>query len=253
MTSLTFLSFGNERFKKSRDRILAEAKALCNDGTPAFDAFVIETEDIENDPEFKDIIDNIPKKLGSGRGYWWYMWKPYVIYKTLKSLNDGDLLFYGDSGMTIYNKADTHKRINNLVSLVKNKEKCPTGIVTFITTGKPGDRQEFMYNLVDVFEHFGVLNNKDITHTQQCQAGVHMIMKCPKSVEIIELWYKKAVTTPSLFVGDRRIFKPNQTKQMDGFRDHRHDQSVWSIICKLNGVTVLPHNKNPMKQTHIRE
>ena len=151
MTSLTFLSFGNERFKKSRDRILAEAKALCNDGTPAFDAFVIETEDIENDPEFKDIIDNIPKKLGSGRGYWWYMWKPYVIYKTLKSLNDGDLLFYGDSGMTIYNKADTHKRINNLVSLVKNKEKCPTGIVTFITTGKPGDRQEFMYNLVYVF------------------------------------------------------------------------------------------------------
>ena len=41
-------------------------------------------------------------------------------------------------------------------AIVSNEDKCPTGIVTFITSGPPKDRFEYMYNTVYVFEYFNV-------------------------------------------------------------------------------------------------
>ena len=49
------------------------------------------------------------------------------------------------------------------------------------------------------------------------------------------------------------INKIDTNNQHDKFRDHRHDQSIWSILCKLNNVNILTHDKNPIHQTHYRE
>jgi hypothetical protein len=251
--SLSFLSFGNERFVKSRERIKNEASAILNrKGLPFFNSVIVETEDIENDEEYKAIIDKIPKTLGNGRGFWWYTWKPYVIYKTLKTLKDGDFLFYCDAGMTLMNNNVVKRRLEGLIRTVSNPEVCPTGWVTFITTGPPHERQEYMFNTNQIFEHFNVIDNEDITHTQQCQAGVHMIKKSEKTMEISELWYKTAVEKPNLFVADPRVFKDMESSGMEGFRQHRHDQSVWSIIVKLHNVTIFNHNRNPCRQSHHR-
>lgn len=250
-----FLSFGNQRFIQSRKRILDEAKNLKIDDKSSnmlFDDFVIETESIENENGFKKMMMQIPIQWGSGRGYYWYMWKPYIIYKNLKKLNDGDILFYCDSGMKIHNNNTTRARFNNMFKLVSNKNECPTGIATFITTGPSKDRFEYMYNTVYVFEFFNVLNNQDITHTQQCQAGVSMFYKCKESMDIVEKWYNLIITNPELFVGDVRVFPNTKRNQMNGFRDHRQDQSIWSIITKMNNVTILKHDSNPMQQTHYR-
>lgn len=249
----TFLTFGNKRFQKSRVRITEEAKQIKVNENDFFNDFVMETEEIEKEEGFKKIIDKIPEKWRPGRGYYWYMWKPYVIYKNLKKLKNGDILFYCDSGMKINTSNTTINRFKELVDIVSNEDKCPTGIVTFITTGPPEERYEYMYNTVYVFEHFNVLNDTNITHTQQNQAGVNMIFKSEKSMKIIEEWYNYAVNNPELFVGDLRVFSNTKRTQMNGFRDHRHDQSIWSVHTKLNKVTVLGHNKNPMMQTHYRE
>jgi hypothetical protein len=57
-----------------------------------------------------------------------------------------------------------------------------------------------------------------------------------------------------LFIGDRRFSKIINTEaQYPEFKAHRHDQSVWSILCKLNKVNILTHDKNPMTQCHRRE
>lgn len=249
------LAFGNERFKESRDRILKEAQNLMKDdhtNKTIFDNFVVENESIEKEDGFNKMMKQIPEKWGSGRGYYWYMWKPYIIYKTLCKLNEGDILFYCDAGMKIHNNNLTRKRFNNMFKLVSDRKECPTGIATFITTGPAKDRFEYMYNTVYVFEFFNVLNDQKITHTQQCQAGVSMFFKCKESMEIVEKWYNLIVTNPELFVGDVRVFPNTKRTQMNGFRDHRQDQSIWSIITKLNNVNILKHDKNPMQQTHYR-
>ena len=249
------LAFGNERFKQSRDRIIKEAKNLKksdNINETIFDNFIVETESIEKEDGFNKMMKQIPEKWGSGRGYYWYMWKPYIIHKTLSKLNEGDILFYCDSGMKIHNNNLTRNRFNNMFKLVSDRNECPTGIATFVTTGPAKDRFEYMYNTVYVFEFFNVLNDQKITHTQQCQAGVSMFYKCKESMEIVEKWYKLIVTNPELFVGDVRVFPDTKRTQMAGFRDHRQDQSIWSVIVKLNNVNILKHDKNPMQQTHYR-
>ena len=240
-----FLSFGNDRFKKSRSRIQKEAEA-----TGLFDCTLIETEEICNEEPFKSVCE---KYKTCGRGFYWYMWKPYIIFKILKCLKNGDILFYCDAGMKIYDSPNIIEKFKNLFELVQDKNKCPTGIATFITTGPPAQRKEYMYNMVHVFDHFSVGNDESITHTQQVQAGVHTILKCDKSIKIIEEWFELTKTNPEFFIGDKRFCKFDKTVQFEGFRDHRHDQSVWSILCKLNNVNILKHNLNPIYQSHIRE
>ena len=136
----TIVVFGNERFIKSRDRIINEASEL-----KIFDNLIKETEKICQEEPFKKVIENYnknnPRKGNPGRGFYFYMWKPYVIYKNLLKLEDGDILFYTDCGMKIRNNKNNQDKFNNLFSLVTNNELCPTGIATFITTGPPKNRK----------------------------------------------------------------------------------------------------------------
>jgi hypothetical protein len=50
----------------------------------------------------KDIDDKFAKKnykiLDQIRGAGYWLWKPYFIYETFKKTNDGDIIFYSDSG-----------------------------------------------------------------------------------------------------------------------------------------------------------
>lgn len=243
-----FLSFGNQRFSKSRRRIIEEALEIG-----LFEDVNVETEAICDEEPFKSLCSKYSKH-GTGRGFYWYMWKPYIIYKTLLKINDGDILFYNDCGMQIFNRENVINKFNKLFELIQNEEKCPTGIATFITEGALTQRREYMYNLVQIFKHFQVEKDETITHTQQCQAGVIVIRKSSESLKIIKEWFDLAFNKPAYFIGDIRIHPEyKKEKQFDGFRDHRHDQSVWSILCKINKVNILQHHMNPIYQTRRRE
>ena len=106
-----------------------------------------------------------------------------------------------------------------------------------------------------VYKHFNITKDSHIINSQQIQAGIIFIKKNNYSLNITKQWYEKAINNPELFVGDNRfiINKIDTNNQHDKFRDHRHDQSIWSILCKLNNVNILTHDKNPIHQTHYRE
>lgn len=62
------------------------------------------------------------------------------------------------------------------------------------------------------------------------------------------------ISNSELFIGDRRFSKIINTEaQYPEFKAHRPDQSVWSILCKLNKINILSHDNNPMIQCHMRE
>ena len=64
-----------------------------------FDNVICET-DFINDDEFKVALKNT--KFSSiyniEKGYGFWLWKPYIIYKHLCKLNDNDILIYSDPG-----------------------------------------------------------------------------------------------------------------------------------------------------------
>jgi len=85
-----YITFGDEKYKKTRDFSAKMAKIVGN-----FDRVIAYgPEDIDND--FKQKHADI---FRISRGYGLWLWKPYLIYKTLmKECDAGDLLFYGDGG-----------------------------------------------------------------------------------------------------------------------------------------------------------
>jgi hypothetical protein len=240
-----FITFGNKKFANSKKRIVEEASTL--------QIFTSLKSYGENDVQ--EFINVLSQRIIDARGFWWYTWKPYIIYKRLQEIKDGQVLVYCDSGMTIFNSSDTKNKMNKIISLVQNETLCPTGIATFITTGSPEERYEYMYNTKNVCNFYNIeYNNKDIINTQQVQAGICFVHKTSRSLEIIKSWYNTALTQPELFVGDMRFIKNKEytVKHFDGFKDHRHDQSIWSILCKLHKVSILPHSDNPIFQSHKR-
>lgn len=148
-----------------------------------------------------------------GGGYW--LWKPYLVLKTLKQLNEQDFLFYCDSG-AIY--------VNDLKFLIKDMDISNSDIMLFELPliEKQWTKKE-LFNIVGC-------DYEKYANTNQILATYFLIRKTKKSVKFFEkyLYYscKKDVLNDKL---DRKI-------QCKEFIDHRHDQSLLSLLAKKEGI-----------------
>ncbi len=85
-----FITYGDEKFKSARDKIVSQAIAI-----KLFDKVIAYgREDLSKELLNSEII-NIPR----GGGLW--SWKPDIIWQTMKSAQDGDIIIYCDSGCTV--------------------------------------------------------------------------------------------------------------------------------------------------------
>jgi hypothetical protein len=96
---------------------------------------------------------------------------------------------------------------------------------------------EKQYTKGDVFDYFNVRNREDI-FPGQIAATVIFIKKCSKSIEIMTNFLKGFYDNFSL-VDD----SPSKSKNFDEFIEHRHDQSIWSILAKINKVARISHSE----------
>lgn len=90
-----FVTYGNERFMKSRERITNEAKK-----TNVFASVSMYTENdlprlYAGTSNTFQVIANEPR----GGGYW--MWKPAVVRDALANVPEGDFVVWLDAGSTV--------------------------------------------------------------------------------------------------------------------------------------------------------
>ena len=215
-----FLNYGDELFTLSRKRISLEAENLNY-----FDKLITETEEIRNDQEIIDCLknSNFAKVFNAKRGGGYWMWKAYIIYKNMQLLNDNDILVYADSGSTIPNNKYTIDKLNEYINIVKNSDK---GMLAF-----RNPHIESKWTKGDVFEHFNCVDNENIYNTRQFTANRFIIRKNVHSMTLCKMWWETAKNYPHLFDDSESII-PN----FNNFTENRHDQSVFSLICKTNGV-----------------
>lgn len=240
-----FLTYGNLRFSNSRKRINLEAQSL-----QIFDKTIVETEEIEKDEEIKKALlnPNFKQVFESKRGGGYWIWKPYIILKHLQSLNENDILIYADAGCTIPNNQKTVNTLNNYIKFLHESEN---GIIAV-----HNPHIECKWTKGDVFKHFNChfqdLENDDIDNiynTNQFTANRIFIKKNANTMKIFELWWKTAKENPLLFDDTKSV-----TKNKRGFKENRHDQSVFSIICKKHGIeSKYNFHKLPIKLTRIRK
>ena len=228
--SIHFITYGDDNFKKSRERICNEAE-----NTKWFSNIKYYTNNDYNLDFYNENKEILDDKVGGG--FW--IWKPYFIKNHLDLINDNDYLVYLDSGCSI-NK-NGYKRFNEYLDIVKNHN---TGIIAFQYTNNYFTEKH--WNTNEIFDYFDVKDNKKITDSFQILGGVQIIQKKQISLEIINKWYNVITDNIRLFTN---YYNKNQDKSY--FKDNRHDQSIQSVIKKLYNCPIISTNEIDFKHNQL--
>jgi hypothetical protein len=205
------VTYGDENFSESRDRLAASARKY---GIPA--TFVYSRKELVDSDfyrENKEILDQ-PK----GGGYW--LWKPYFILKTLKMLNCGDVLIYSDSGSEIIAPMDEFIEIST-----RN-----TDVAVFSTRGF----QNKYWTKRDVFVFLGI-DSEEYWNMEQVWGGYIVIRKSDFSMKFIAEWLQ--VSTTGDLITDAPGFLGKQ--EFPELIMHKHDQAILSTLSAK--YCLIPH------------
>lgn len=217
MVKYIFLTFGNERFYKSLNRIKEQAYS--------FDTF--DEVCIYDDLKLKTDFPDFWKKHGdfiihNPRGYGYWIWKSFLTLKILEKMNENDILVYADAGCEL--NPHGKDRLNDYFEIVT---KHSTGMLAFQM-----NHLEKKYTKSDLFHAFNMNTNKCL-NSGQIMATTFILKKCNHTLNLINEWYKYS----SIYhlIDDSKSIIENDKE----FIDHRHDQSIFSLMCKKYGTLLL--------------
>lgn len=217
MSKVYFVTFGcDTRFKQSRQRLVKEAK---NSGW-FDDIFVYEPE---------NLLSYNKSFEGKGAGYWW--WKSVVQSLALNEINEGDLLLYTDAGTYI------NRYASNIFDEYVNIVNTTNGVLTFNCNGSI----EKNWTKRDVFKLLDC-ETAEFTDSSQIGAGLVLYKKNELSVNLVNEFVK--VTSIPHMINDDDSYNKNY----EGFIEHRHDQSVFSLLLKKfykkSNITLINHDES---------
>jgi hypothetical protein len=148
-----------------------------------------------------------------GGGYW--LWKPYLINKKLSEVNDGDYLFYSDSGAFF---------LKNVDMLIEELEKYDQDIMGFELPliESQWTKKELFINMDCTDEMY--------SETNQVSASYILIRKTKFSVDFFDQYLKYGCDEINI------TDSYNNIAQDQSFIEHRHDQSIFSLLYKRNSL-----------------
>ncbi|WP_442587806.1 hypothetical protein ACSBL2_17310 [Pedobacter sp. AW31-3R] len=211
--NIYLISYGDENYASQKK--FFEETALSSS---FFDKIIIcGPENLDNDfyAKFEFILNQ--KK---GGGYW--IWKPYLLKMIMNTLNDNDILVYCDVGCMI--NLEGKERFGEYIQLLMGSK---TGSLAFELP-----HQEIEFTKQEVFDYFR--SSPAIINSNQLIATVFLLKKCKHAIKLIDEWYNILFHRPALFTDDQ--IEENQHIR---YKEHRHDQSLFSVIRKTYGSEVI--------------
>lgn len=204
-----FINYSSNGFKNSQIQAIEIAKSYGFSTQPFSD------KDLEE--EFKIKNKNILEQK-RGAGYW--LWKPYIINKKLKEIPKDDYLIYMDSGACF---------VRNPQIFIEMIDK--RGILLFDMIQKMSrwTKGDCFFKLTE-FKDISVYKEKN-----QIQATYIFLKKCDFSLSFIEKWLNKC-EDEDLITDKKNVYMENS----QDFIDHRHDQSILSLLAFKENINVIP-------------
>ncbi|WP_146182865.1 hypothetical protein [Limnohabitans sp. Jir72] len=209
------MSYASEEFISARHAL---CKSAINVG---FDE-VRQRGPADLDSDFCEKNEGILKEK-RGAGYW--LWKPEIILQELKTLKIGDVLVYCDAGRSNYYQLNVFP--SRLI-----KEAIAKGFLLGPTIGQHGPTTRWTKR--DAF----ILMDMDNIFTHEkplVQAGWSIWTPVPESFEFLKEWL--------FFCSDARILTDMENTlglpNYCDFIDHRHDQSVLTLLAYKKGAPYL--------------
>jgi len=234
-----FISYGDQTFKKSLKRIGKEAKNLN-----LFDKIILYTpKDLPNYIKSSPLM-----AYNKGSGYW--LWKPFVIWKTLQDYGNDTVVIYSDAGNSLFKHNDWNKyleKIQNFDTIVfKYKNNFDYGWSNFGTTSpkiKYWTKKNTLKYFDSLFSYSEWEDNNKIL-------GGFIIVRNKKN-NLIQQWLNISLLYPELIIdptGNELV------DQYDFFIEHRHDQSILTPLSYFyqtkNEVLILEESAESAKLLH---
>ena len=208
LSSNTFITFGSADYNDAKKRISVQVKQAGEfDFIHAFGE-----SDLQSDPEFWNLHSEFIKNNPRGYGYW--IWKPYLILKTLYKMNENDILLYADCGCEIVKK-------DRLKDLFEQTQKYD--IVSSYASMENLNTKRDLFQLMD---SSGFNVSSLVTKSLQFQASAICLKRCKKVYNLVSEWYKLACDYHN--IDD----SPSALAEYPQFIEHRHDQSIFSLLMK---------------------
>ena len=202
------ISYGSEQYDKQLEYNGKSALEIAK----VNEFYGYKPKDIDHD--FREKNKYILEK-GRGNGYW--LWKPYFLYKTLKEkLDYGDYLIYSDAAIMYVDSAQ------KLVDFLKEKK-----LDMYLHRLPHLERQ---YTKRDAFILLGV-DQPFYAETGQFNAAFQIYRKT-KFTEFFLAEYLYYAQDKRIITDDANVLGVGN---YDDFRDHRHDQSILSLLTKKYG------------------
>lgn len=214
------INFAHGRYLKSQE--------YCSDSAKYFgfdNIFSYKVNDID-----KDFISKNINIFNQSRGFAYWIWKPYFLLKTLNLMKNDEILVYSDSG-SYYQSS-----VEPLIDKLKND---PMGILSFELNGLI----EKDYTKRDTFNIMN-LDKPEYTDTSQREATYIWLVKNDFTLSIVNEYLNYA-QNENIITDIPNITGENYTS----FKDHRHDQSIWSLLCKKYDIE--PHRLISQHGLHL--
>ena len=227
-------TFYSSDLKRSAERFQLQAQKM-----QIYDKiFLFSEKDLDKD--FNQYVSSL-LKLGKKKGYGYWVWQTFFHKKVLSQMNDGDIYHWCDVGCHFNLKGKSR-----LKEYIKILEKEPTGFLGFQYKDLKSEniKKKFIfpnylenqYTKSDLIKYFKLENNDPIIKSPQVWGGSFFIRKCKKSIQMMEEHYEITRNRFDLIDDDENKFSEKNSPE---FIQHRHSQSVLSIIVKKAGSTLL--------------
>lgn len=209
------INYADDKFKKAQRLNTWTGRHIAK-----FDkiySFGPEDIDLNYREQHHDILN-----VARGNGLW--LWKPYFIDKVLNMCNEGDYVFYIDSGCFFLRNAD------NIIDSFREDEKIWVSDIPLI---------ESCFTKRECFKKMEC-DTDNIKYSNQIQSGYIVLVCCEETKRFIKEWqhYCEDFSLISSEGNNSLVLERNVG---NGFVAHREDQSILSLLCKKKGIR--PHRE----------
>jgi len=228
LTNLYLCSFASPDLKNSVKRLVNQVNAI--NLYKNFKVFGWNDLSFDKKKQIKIFIKKNNKRL-----FGYACWKPEIILKYLEEIPENSILQYSDIGCHLnkngYSRLKEYIQITNQNNILAFQYKKPDFKIDIDLKYQIYFESE--YTKGDLFNHFKLNNNSPLKKSEQVWSGTMFFKNNSVSKFFLKKWLE--ICKSNNLIDD----SPSIEKNSKEFVEHRHDQSVFSILCKLNKVTFL--------------
>lgn len=223
---LHLVSFGDSSIRLARKRLKVQAENLGVFETVA----LCDEHDLK--PSFRRKHRELLNKQVRGFGFW--IWKPQIVLQRLSRINDGDILVYCDIGfhLNLRGRERLEQWERGLIQSGKDflvfQSFPPTKYPHYDGRALP-DHRDAVWTKGDLLDHLDMRSNPSIWDPT-IQAGLFFVRRSERALGLISKW-RDVMSNHLNLIDDSPSISPNFPE----FKEHRHDQSVFSLLMKKEG------------------